>query len=59
MMGRKMTLWLSKSEIDSLIIYYNENHDEIRATGHRNFDDWIGNMAYAYFTQVETKKRTD
>ena len=55
-MGYKMTLWLSKPELDELITYYNEHHDEIRAKGHRNFGDWIGNMAYAYFTNTKSVK---
>jgi len=52
-MAKKITLWLSKRETDELIDFYNEHHDEIRQGGNRNFDDWIGNMAYRLFTQIK------
>lgn len=49
-------VWIETDHWDDLAKYYNENHDEIRAHGIRNFGHWLGVLAYVGFRD-EPKNR--
>ena len=49
---RSQKVWVEMEHWDVLAKYYNDNHEEIRMKGFRNFGHWLGSLIYKGFLKT-------
>lgn len=59
-MSSSVECWFEREHFDELSKYYNENHEELRSRGYRNFGHWLGVLAYVGFSyRDQTQEKID